>query len=101
MDLKTLVALPLTKLREEALKLEGLHGVHGMDKDALIEALAGANEIKLPKGLVISEAGRKLKPLVVKLKARRRVQVGDKKFVEARVTRKQLRRTVRQMRTAK
>lgn len=101
MDLKSLLALPLNKLRDEALKVEGLQGVHTMDRDAMIEALAGANEIKLPVGLVLSEAGRKLKPQVAKLKARRRKEAGDSKFVEARVTRSQLRRAVRKMRTAK
>ena len=99
MDLKTLLALPLTKLREEALKAEGIHGVHGMDKDALVEALAKVNELELPRGQVLSEAGRKLKPLAAKLKARRREQVAKREFAQARLTRRQMRRTLRRMRS--
>ncbi|MBD3306440.1 hypothetical protein GF339_08580 [candidate division KSB3 bacterium] len=39
MDLKTLKKMPVPKLREEALKFDDLHGVHGMNKSQLIDAL--------------------------------------------------------------
>ncbi len=39
MDLKTLKHLPITKLRDEAMKFDDLSGVHGMGKKQLIEIL--------------------------------------------------------------
>jgi hypothetical protein len=40
MELRDLQRLTVVKLREEALKHEGIAGVHGMQKDELIAALA-------------------------------------------------------------
>ena len=40
MELQELQRLTVVKLREEALKHEGITGVNGMSKDQLIEALA-------------------------------------------------------------
>jgi predicted ATPase len=40
MELQELQRLTVVKLREEALKHEGITGVNGMNKDQLIEALA-------------------------------------------------------------
>lgn len=40
MELRDLQRMTVVKLREEALKHEGLTGVHGMKKNELIEALA-------------------------------------------------------------
>lgn len=40
MELQELQRLTVVKLREEALKHEGITGVNGMNKDRLIEALA-------------------------------------------------------------
>ena len=40
MELEELQRLTVVKLREEALKHEGIAGVNGMSKDQLIEALA-------------------------------------------------------------
>lgn len=39
MDLKTLVKMTVSKLRDEAMKFDDLVGVHGMEKPELIEIL--------------------------------------------------------------
>ena len=39
MDLKTLVKMTASKLRDEAMKFDDLVGVHGMEKPELIEVL--------------------------------------------------------------
>ena len=41
MNKEQLFKLTVPKLREEALKVEGIVGVHGMDKPELIRVLAG------------------------------------------------------------
>ncbi len=47
MDLKTLEKMTVIKLREEALKLPGLVGVHGMSKEKLVRAIAAALKLDL------------------------------------------------------
>lgn len=47
MDLKTLGKMTVLKLREEALKVPGLVGVRGMNKEELIRALATAHNLDL------------------------------------------------------
>ena len=47
MDLKTLERMTLLKLREEALKIPELSGVRGMNKEALVRAIAVAYKIDL------------------------------------------------------
>jgi hypothetical protein len=47
MDLKTLERMTVPKLREEALKIPELTGVRGMNKEALVRAIAAAYKIDL------------------------------------------------------
>jgi hypothetical protein len=47
MDLKTLERMTVVKLREEALKIPELSGVRGMNKEALVRAIAAAYKIDL------------------------------------------------------
>ncbi len=47
MDLKTLERMTVPKLREEALKIPELGGVRGMNKEALVRAIAVAYKIDL------------------------------------------------------
>ncbi len=47
MDLKTLERMTVPKLREEALKIPELSGVRGMNKEALVRAIAAAYKIDL------------------------------------------------------
>jgi hypothetical protein len=47
MDLKTLERMTVLKLREEALKIPELSGVRGMNKEALVRAIAAAYKIDL------------------------------------------------------
>jgi hypothetical protein len=101
MDLKELMALTIPKLRDEAKKIEGITGVLGMDKPHLIEVIAAHQNIQLPRGHAISADGRKFKPQLSKLKAKRRAQFKEKKFDQARLTRKNIKRTLRKMKTAK
>ena len=42
-----LMKLPVPKLREEALKIENIQGVHGMDKPTLIQVLADHHGIDI------------------------------------------------------
>jgi hypothetical protein len=47
MDLKTLERMTVPRLREEALKIPELSGVRGMNKEALVRAIAAAYKIDL------------------------------------------------------
>lgn len=49
MDKKTLVKMTVPKLREEALKIEGVVGVHGMKKPELLDLLFGHFGIPIEK----------------------------------------------------
>lgn len=97
MDLKTLLSLPVDKLRAEAAKIEGLEGIKNMDRKQLITVIAKANNIKLPEGVGYTEEGLKKKALVSALKAKRKAKVKDGKFDEARVCRAQMKRALRDM----
>ena len=103
MDLSELQRLTVVKLREEALKHEGISGVNGMNKVQLIEALAPVFGIDLEaETRAIKErlAASKeiLKREIAKYKGERNDALGDhdrEGFAEAR---KQIKRRKRRLR---
>ncbi|HEX7126623.1 MAG TPA: transcription termination factor Rho [Thermodesulfobacteriota bacterium] len=94
---KEIEKLPTPKLKEEALKIEGLTGVHGMNKEELIKVLKQHYGIK-EEGKKPSASTRELKAKVRELKARREEarQSGDRKRVD--ILRRRVKRLKRRMR---
>ncbi|HEY8369524.1 MAG TPA: transcription termination factor Rho [Thermodesulfobacteriota bacterium] len=94
---KEIEKLPTPKLREEALKIEGLTGVHGMNKEELIKVLKQHYGIK-EEGKKKSASTRELKAKVRELKAKREEarQAGDRKRVD--ILRRRVKRLKRLMR---
>jgi len=64
-----LLKLPLPKLREVALKIEGLQGVHGMSKEELIKIIANTYKIDLTDRPELQVDKRAVKAKVKELKA--------------------------------
>lgn len=79
MDKKALTKLTVPKLREEALKIEGLSGVHGMKRNELLDVLFEKFSIPMEtrKKQDVSAIKKKIKELRTKKEEVR--QAGDKK----------------------
>ncbi|HDH96586.1 MAG TPA: transcription termination factor Rho [Proteobacteria bacterium] len=93
-----LLKMPLPKLREVALGIEGLEGVHGMTKDELIRKVAAHYKIDLsdrPELQVDTRAIKakikELRPLLAEAREK-----GDKKRAE--ILRKRIKRLKRKIR---
>ena len=93
-----LLKMPVPKLREVALAIEGLQGVHGMSKEELIRAIAEHYNIDLsdrPEFQVDTRAIKakikELRALLVEVRAQ-----GDKKKAE--ILRKRIKRLKRKIR---
>jgi len=82
MDKKTLIKMTVPKLREEALKIENLTGVHGMTKPELLDVLFAKFGIQVEKRKQrdVSAIKKKIHELSAKKVEAR--QAGDKKQVE-------------------
>ncbi len=99
MNARDLEKMTTPKLREEALKIEGLTGVHGMNKEELIRALKahyGIKDASSSKGP--SATRREIKGKIRELKGARlrAAQSGDRK--RATILRKRVRRLKRRLR---
>jgi hypothetical protein len=94
---KEIEKLPTPKLKEEALKIEGLTGVHGMNKEELIKVLKQHHGIK-EEAKKASTSTRDLKAKVRELKAKREEahKAGDGK--RAGILRRKVKRLKRRMR---
>ncbi len=103
MNLSELQRLTVVKLREEALKHEGISGVNGMNKEQLIEALAPIFGIDLEaESRAIRErlAASKgvLKKEITKLKGERDASLEDHDQESIVQTRKEIKRRKRRLR---
>lgn len=99
MNARDLEKMTTPKLREEALKIEGLTGVHGMNKEELIKVLKahyGIQDAPTSKGP--SATRREMKAKIRELKSARlqATQSGDRK--RATVLRKRVKRLKRRLR---
>lgn len=99
MDARDLEKMTTPKLREEALKLEGLQGVHGMNKEELIKVLKahhGITDAPIARGP--SATRREIKAKIRELKAARAQsnEAGDQK--RAGILRKKVKRLKRRLR---
>ncbi len=105
MELRDLQKMTVVKLREEALKLGGITGVHGMNKQELLEALAPRFGIDLEAAKRASQArfsGDKtaMKREIRRLKAERdaALQAHDlAALTHARTSIKKYKRTLRRL----
>ncbi len=99
MDARDLEKMTTPKLREEALKIEGLQGVHGMNKEELIGVLKaqyGIKDVPTAKGPSASRRETKAKIRDLKAARRRSSQAGDRKRAE--IFRKKVKRLKRRLR---
>jgi hypothetical protein len=99
---KPLEKLTAKELREMALAIEGIHGVHGMKKEELISAIRKAKGITEPEGkkerkpfvkkekVVFTKADLKKKGKELRLKREEALQQQDWKLAE--ILRKRIRR---------
>lgn len=87
-----LLKLPLPKLREVALKIEGLQGVHGMNKEELIKVIANTYKIDLTDRPELQVDKRAVKAKIKELRAvlSQVRAMGDKRKVE--IVRKRIKR---------
>lgn len=95
---KEIEKLPTPKLKEEALKIEGVTGVHGMNKEELIKVLKQHHGVKEEAPRKASASTRDLKAKVRDLKAKRdgAREAGDGKRVG--ILRRKVKRLKRRMR---
>lgn len=93
-----LFKLTVPKLREEALKIEGITGVHGMDKPRLIEVLADQHGIDIEdkKAHLVQTAPLKAKARELRGLKEEAKKANDKKRVE--ILRKKIKKLKRQTR---
>ncbi len=99
MDVRDLEKMTTPKLREEALKIEGLQGVHGMNKEELVKVLKARYGIQdAPTAKGPSASRREVKAKLRELKAARgqSSQAGDRKRAE--ILRKKVKRLKRHLR---
>ena len=103
MELRDLQRMTVVKLREEALKLGGVSGVHGMNKQQIIEAMAPQLGIDLEAA---SKAAREkfaadkpaMKREIVELKAQRDEALAEHEMATVAATRKRIKRYKRKLR---
>lgn len=98
MDARTIEKLPATKLREEAMKIEGLTGVHGMNKEELIRVLKQHHGIKDEVRPHASGTHREVKVKIRELKSARAKANADGDAKRAKVLRKKVKRLKRLLR---
>ncbi len=72
------------ELRELAMKIDGITGVHGMNKDELLSEIRKARGIEEPKGKKSQSGVRELKKKIKELKARREkaLEEDDRKMAD-------------------
>jgi len=83
MDKQTLLKMTVLKLRDEALKIEGLVGVHGMNKQQLLDILF--DQFGIPREVKEHKDNSTLKKKMTELRGNREEvrKTGDKKKIEA------------------
>ena len=98
MNKEQLFKLTVPKLREEALKIEGVVGVHGMDKPELIRLLAGhfGLDIEDKKAKMVATGPLKKQGKELRAKKAEVTAAGDKRAATA--LRKKIKRLKRKTR---
>jgi hypothetical protein len=79
MDKQTLLKMTVLKLREEALKIEGISGVHGMNKQQLLDVLF--DQFGIPRDVKARKDNTELKKAIKGYRAKQPEAraAGDKK----------------------
>ena len=97
---KPLEKMTVKELREVALAIPDLTGVHGMNKQDLLAAVQAQRGIAPPAAKKSSRSVRKLKQRIRELKARKAEMAGQKDRRQAEILRRQLSRLKKQTRRA-
>ena len=97
---KPLEKMTVKELREVALAIPDLTGVHGMNKQDLLAAVQAQRGIAPPAAKKSSHSVRKLKQRIRELKARKAETAGRKDRRQAEILRRQLSRLKKQTRRA-
>lgn len=98
MELKDLQKMTVTKLREEAVKIPGVQGAHGMRKDELVRVLAEAHGIPLGRTVAKPSTISEIKLQIRKLRVERDALSGSENEAARRRVRRQIRSLKRQTR---
>ncbi len=101
MDARTLERMPLTKLREEALKFpEQIKGVHGIKKSQLVVALKQAYGIPVEERKTTPLEKGEIKQQIRTLKLKRDSALEANNRMELREVRRQIKRLKRKLKRA-
>ncbi len=94
MDAKTLEKMTLPKLRDEALKFDDLTGVHGMDKDQLLDILKDKYGVAdhHTESDALKARKRRIKQKIKQLKAQKAQAIEEKDQEKTAFLRRRLRR---------
>ncbi|MHC4184174.1 MAG: transcription termination factor Rho [Planctomycetota bacterium] len=99
---KDISKLPATKLREMALKIPGIDGVHGMNKQQLVEAIKAAQgkELEKPKKAKLDFDMSAMKKQIRMLKIERDEAISSKERAKLKEIREKIKRLKRLTRKA-
>ena len=100
MDARAIEKLTIVKLREEALKIPDVIGVHGMNKGELINLLKKHHGIAIEKKQKGSSNVREFKKQIKQLKKDRKAALESKDKVKAIKMRKKIKKLKRKTREA-
>ncbi|OGL43394.1 MAG: hypothetical protein A2161_15880 [Candidatus Schekmanbacteria bacterium RBG_13_48_7] len=98
MDARTIEKLTIIKLREEALKIPDVVGVHGMNKEELINLLKIQNGIPIEKKQKGSSTIREIKKKIKQVKQERVAAIDAKDTTKALKLRKKIKKLKRKTR---
>ena len=97
---KPLDKMTVKELREIALEIPDLTGVHGMNKQDLLDAVKAHRGIKEPKPKKASRSVREIKKQIQELKARKQALASEKNRKQSDILRRRISRLKKKTRRA-
>ncbi|MBN1879224.1 transcription termination factor Rho [bacterium] len=96
-----LLKLPVTKLREIALTLEVIQGVHGMNKEQVMQAICSVKGIENPYKKEAEKRKAEARANIIEMKAQRktlRAELAEKKTDMSKDEKKVFRKKIKKLR---
>ena len=97
---KPLDKMTVKELREIALQIPDLKGVHGMNKQDLLDAVKSHRGIKDPKPKKANRSVKEMKKLIHELKAQKQALTADKNRKQTEILRRKISRLKKKTRRA-
>jgi hypothetical protein len=97
---RALDKMTVKELREIALEIPDLKGVHGMNKQDLLDAVKAHRGIKEPKPKKASRSVREIKKQIQELKARKQALASEKNRKQSDILRRRISRLKKKTRRA-